>query len=168
MTNSNVNCPKCGKSFQTKQALNSHNKAKHKRIKIVLRKSKKYRGMTPTMLKALGDEFYKGKNLKQAKDLYESYLKSSPEDVELRNRLSKLRYLFGDHRKYKRQVNKKLDGPKKIEKYPSEKKDFFPYPAFRTSQEKIIQQIEESARLRKNTLLVAPNGTGNQILFKQR
>ena len=31
--------------------------------------------------------------------------------------------------------------------------DFFPYPAFRTSQEKIIQQIEESARSRKNIFL---------------
>ncbi len=41
---------------------------------------------------------------------------------------------------------------------------YFPYPSFRTSQEKIIKQIEESARKRKNILLSAPNGTGKTII----
>lgn len=41
---------------------------------------------------------------------------------------------------------------------------FFPYPAFRQSQEDIIKQIEENARKRKNILLVAPNGTGKTII----
>ena len=42
--------------------------------------------------------------------------------------------------------------------------DFFPYPKYRESQEKIIKQIEESARSRKNILLSAPNGTGKTII----
>jgi len=41
---------------------------------------------------------------------------------------------------------------------------FFPYSVFRQSQEKIIKQIEENARQRKNILLVAPNGTGKTII----
>ena len=38
--------------------------------------------------------------------------------------------------------------------------DFFPYPSFRSEQERIIEQIETAARERKNILLVGPNGTG--------
>lgn len=41
---------------------------------------------------------------------------------------------------------------------------FFPYPTYRESQEKIIQQIEESARSKKNILLSAPNGTGKTVI----
>jgi len=120
MTNRNVKCPKCGKLFQKQKTLDKHIRAKHKGFRNV---SRKYRGMTLPMLKALGDEFYKQNNLKQAKDLYEHYLKLSPGDVEVRDLLNKLRYLFRDHRKHKHPENKKLDGPKKIEKYPSEKKE---------------------------------------------
>jgi len=42
--------------------------------------------------------------------------------------------------------------------------DFFPYPDFRYEQESIIRKIEESVRLRKNILLVSPNGTGKTII----
>ena len=41
---------------------------------------------------------------------------------------------------------------------------FFPYPTYRESQEKIIQQIEQSARSKKNILLSAPNGTGKTVI----
>ncbi len=41
---------------------------------------------------------------------------------------------------------------------------FFPYEQFRESQENIIRQIEESARSKKNILLLAPNGTGKTII----
>ena len=41
---------------------------------------------------------------------------------------------------------------------------FFPYPSFRLEQEEIIEKIERSTRLNKNTLLVAPNGTGKTIM----
>ncbi len=43
-------------------------------------------------------------------------------------------------------------------------KKFFPYHQYRESQEKIIEQIEESARKRNNILLSAPNGTGKTII----
>ncbi|MHA2260588.1 MAG: DEAD/DEAH box helicase [Promethearchaeota archaeon] len=42
--------------------------------------------------------------------------------------------------------------------------DFFPYPTFRLEQEKIIEQIQNSASFRKNILFVAPNGTGKTII----
>ena len=42
--------------------------------------------------------------------------------------------------------------------------DFFPYPTFRMKQQEIIEQIENAARLRKNILLSAPNGTGKTII----
>lgn len=42
--------------------------------------------------------------------------------------------------------------------------DFFPYPVFRAEQQEIIEQIENGARLRKNILLSAPNGTGKTII----
>ncbi|MHA1150973.1 MAG: helicase C-terminal domain-containing protein [Promethearchaeota archaeon] len=41
---------------------------------------------------------------------------------------------------------------------------FFPYKEFRSSQEAIIQQIEQSANAHKNTLLVAPNGSGKTVI----
>ncbi|MHA1658322.1 MAG: helicase C-terminal domain-containing protein [Promethearchaeota archaeon] len=41
---------------------------------------------------------------------------------------------------------------------------FFPYEQFRNSQESIIRQIEESAKLNKNILLSAPNGMGKTII----
>ncbi|MHA2392674.1 MAG: helicase C-terminal domain-containing protein [Promethearchaeota archaeon] len=41
---------------------------------------------------------------------------------------------------------------------------FFPYDNFRKEQENIIKQIESDSRLRKNILLVAPNGTGKTII----
>ncbi|MHA1689040.1 MAG: helicase C-terminal domain-containing protein [Promethearchaeota archaeon] len=41
---------------------------------------------------------------------------------------------------------------------------FFPYRQFRTSQEKIIKQIEESLAKEKIVLLSAPNGTGKTII----
>ena len=41
--------------------------------------------------------------------------------------------------------------------------EFFPYPKFRLGQEVIIEKIEQFARLRKNILLVAPNGSGKTI-----
>ncbi len=41
---------------------------------------------------------------------------------------------------------------------------FFPYEQFRESQETIIKQIEDSARNRKNILLIAPNGAGKTII----
>jgi len=120
MTNRNVYCPKCGKSFKKQQSLDKHIKAKHKGFKNV---SRKYRGLTPSMIKALGDGFYEQKNHRKAKDLYETYLKLCPGDVEVRDLLNRLRYLYRDYRKDKHTENKKLDGPKKIEKYPSEKKE---------------------------------------------
>ena len=43
-------------------------------------------------------------------------------------------------------------------------RDFFPYPVFRTKQQEIIEKIENAARLRKNVLLSAPNGTGKTII----
>ena len=42
--------------------------------------------------------------------------------------------------------------------------DFFPYPAFRLEQENIIDRIEKATRVKKNILLVAPNGTGKTII----
>ena len=42
--------------------------------------------------------------------------------------------------------------------------DFFPYPEYRVAQENIIKQIEKNARLKKNILLVAPNGTGKTVM----
>ena len=42
--------------------------------------------------------------------------------------------------------------------------DFFPYENFRHQQEKIIRIVEKAAKERKNTLLVAPNGTGKTII----
>jgi DNA excision repair protein ERCC-2 len=41
---------------------------------------------------------------------------------------------------------------------------FFPYDQFRKEQEKIIKQIEIDSKSRKNTLLVAPNGSGKTII----
>lgn len=41
---------------------------------------------------------------------------------------------------------------------------FFPYDSFRSGQETIIRQIEESTRLKKNFLLNAPNGTGKTVI----
>ncbi|HEC38336.1 MAG TPA: hypothetical protein ENI29_08870, partial [bacterium] len=41
---------------------------------------------------------------------------------------------------------------------------FFPYNQFRESQENLIKQIGESAKERKNILLVAPNGTGKTVI----
>jgi DNA excision repair protein ERCC-2 len=41
---------------------------------------------------------------------------------------------------------------------------FFPYSQFRIGQEKLIEQIENSARKRKNFLLSAPNGSGKTII----
>ena len=42
--------------------------------------------------------------------------------------------------------------------------DFFHYHTFRMKQQEIIEQIENAARLRKNILLSAPNGTGKTII----
>jgi len=42
--------------------------------------------------------------------------------------------------------------------------DFFPYPVFRSEQQEIIERIERGARLRKNILLFAPNGTGKTVI----
>ena len=42
--------------------------------------------------------------------------------------------------------------------------DFFPYGEYRENQEKVIKKIEKAAYQRKNTLLVAPNGTGKTII----
>ena len=42
--------------------------------------------------------------------------------------------------------------------------EFFPYPKFRLEQEDIIEKIEFLARIHKNILLVAPNGTGKTIM----
>jgi len=47
---------------------------------------------------------------------------------------------------------------------PNNYMKFFPYTEFRHSQEKIIKQIEENAKQRKNILLVAPNGTGKTVI----
>ncbi|MFX1375474.1 MAG: helicase C-terminal domain-containing protein [Promethearchaeota archaeon] len=41
---------------------------------------------------------------------------------------------------------------------------FFPYENFRKDQETIIKQIENGSKLRKNILLVAPNGTGKTVI----
>ena len=41
---------------------------------------------------------------------------------------------------------------------------FFPYDTYRSGQEEIIKQIEESTRLKKNFLLSAPNGTGKTVI----
>ena len=41
---------------------------------------------------------------------------------------------------------------------------FFPYDQFRESQEDLIKQISESAKARKNILLIAPNGTGKTVI----
>ncbi|KKL83421.1 hypothetical protein LCGC14_1974900 [marine sediment metagenome] len=41
---------------------------------------------------------------------------------------------------------------------------FFPYDQFRKSQENMIKQISESVKLRKNILLIAPNGTGKTVI----
>ena len=42
--------------------------------------------------------------------------------------------------------------------------NFFPYPDFRKDQERIIRQIERSARNKDNILLLAPNGTGKTVI----
>ena len=42
--------------------------------------------------------------------------------------------------------------------------DFFPYKQFREQQENIIKQIEKASKEKKNTLLVAPNGSGKSII----
>ena len=42
--------------------------------------------------------------------------------------------------------------------------EFFPYTSFRPGQERYIDQIEKSIRLRKNILLSAPNGTGKTVI----
>jgi len=42
--------------------------------------------------------------------------------------------------------------------------DFFPYKNFRQEQESIIKKVEQSSRESKNTLLVAPNGSGKTII----
>ena len=42
--------------------------------------------------------------------------------------------------------------------------DFFPYENFRQEQENIIKKVESASFERKNTLLVAPNGTGKTII----
>ena len=41
---------------------------------------------------------------------------------------------------------------------------FFPYEDYRTSQERIIKQIEIASLEKKNSLLAAPNGTGKTII----
>ncbi len=43
-------------------------------------------------------------------------------------------------------------------------RNFFPYEEYRQHQEKIIKDIELASQERKNTLLVAPNGTGKTIV----
>ena len=42
--------------------------------------------------------------------------------------------------------------------------DFFPYENFRHQQETIIRKVVSASKERKNTLLVAPNGTGKTII----
>ena len=42
--------------------------------------------------------------------------------------------------------------------------EFFPYEDFRKQQETIIKTVEKASKERKNTLLVAPNGTGKTII----
>lgn len=42
--------------------------------------------------------------------------------------------------------------------------DFFPYPTFRPEQERLIGEIERAVRLKKNVLLVGPNGVGKTII----
>ena len=42
--------------------------------------------------------------------------------------------------------------------------EFFPYEDFRQQQEAIIRIVEKASKERKNTLLVAPNGTGKTII----
>ncbi len=42
--------------------------------------------------------------------------------------------------------------------------DFFPYEQYRNDQESIISQIYESAKVGKNTILIASNGTGKTII----
>ena len=64
-------------------------------------------------------------------------------------------------------VVKKIDNDKllKLKKVETLKyAHFFPYNQFRESQENLINQIEESAKKRKNILLVAPNGTGKTVI----
>ena len=55
---------------------------------------------------------------------------------------------------------------KSIEKSngPLNYQNFFPYEQFRPDQEKIIREIEASAKSRKNILLASPNGTGKTII----
>ncbi|MHA1611931.1 MAG: helicase C-terminal domain-containing protein [Promethearchaeota archaeon] len=43
-------------------------------------------------------------------------------------------------------------------------RDFFPYPQFRTNQEKVIGQLTEAMALGKNSILIATNGTGKTIM----
>ena len=42
--------------------------------------------------------------------------------------------------------------------------DYFPYSAYRPSQERVIQEISESIALGKNSILIATNGTGKTIM----
>ena len=42
--------------------------------------------------------------------------------------------------------------------------DFFPYEAYRKEQRDLMRYIEMDARLGKNILLLAPNGTGKTVI----
>ncbi len=42
--------------------------------------------------------------------------------------------------------------------------DYFPYSAYRPSQEKVIQEISEAVALGKNSILIATNGTGKTVM----
>jgi DNA excision repair protein ERCC-2 len=79
---------------------------------------------------------------------------------------------------YKKKEDKNVDLFEDLEeiKWPSAKKTevplikginyltFFPYDNFREDQERIIREIEDSGRNKKNILLMAPNGTGKTII----
>ncbi|KKM19534.1 hypothetical protein LCGC14_1654690 [marine sediment metagenome] len=69
---------------------------------------------------------------------------------------------------YSQLVVKKLDDDddrvKFLKSKPISHLHFFPYDQFREAQENLIKQISESAKARKNILLVAPNGTGKTVI----
>ena len=41
--------------------------------------------------------------------------------------------------------------------------DYFPYPSYRKEQKEVIKNIYNSLERKKNTLFIAPNGTGKTV-----
>jgi hypothetical protein len=132
-----IQCPECSKKFRKTKDLEQHQLAKHQipikssptpkaKKKIPLKKKKKRkvkkRPIAPANLRKVGDILYEQRKYRDAIKVYDKYLKLWPQDVEMRNLLTKLKYAFPKRKKYKPVDNKALDEPKRIKRHTSEKK----------------------------------------------